>query len=135
MNNVEKFRDKTGKLLAYKVGLGLPAGLQAYSADEDFVQVLSWNYGEGKMLQSHIHIESPRIAARTQEAIIVLSGRLRANLYDEERQLLSSIVVGMHECMVFLAGGHGYEILQEDTKVFEVKNGPYPGLNSDKVKF
>ena len=28
-----------------------------------------------------------------------------------------------------LSGGHGYEVLEDDTKVLEIKNGPYYTCN------
>ena len=36
---------------------------------------------------------------------------------------------------VFVYGGHGYEILEDDTKIIETKNGPFTGVENDKVKF
>jgi hypothetical protein len=33
--------------------------------------------------------------------------------------------------VIFLDGGHGFEVL-EDTKLIEVKQGPYPGKDKDK---
>lgn len=135
MEDLIQVRDSEGRLLAYKIGSGVPAGLQAYSRDEDFIQVLSWNYETGKKLQAHLHLRSPRVSTHTQEAIVVISGRLRADIYTEDRRVLQQLIVKTGECMVFLEGGHGYEILETGTRVFEVKNGPYPGLQADKEKF
>ena len=36
---------------------------------------------------------------------------------------------------MFAYGGHGYEILEDDTEVIEAKNGPFTDVNTDKVKF
>jgi hypothetical protein len=36
--------------------------------------------------------------------------------------------------MVLLAGGHGYEILEDNTKILEVKNGPYLGASEDRKR-
>jgi hypothetical protein len=135
MNNTIEIRDPMGKLLAYKIGRDLPEGLQAYSHELDFVQVLSWNYQSGKKLQAHFHLQSPRSATHTQEAIVVMSGRLRVDIYGQDRETLRQLLVDSGECMVFLEGGHGYEILEDGTHVFEIKNGPYPGLQADKEKF
>ena len=34
--------------------------------------------------------------------------------------------------MICLEGGHGYEILEDNTRVLEIKNGPYPGPEKDR---
>jgi len=33
---------------------------------------------------------------------------------------------------VILRGYHGYEILEDDTRVLEVKNGPFTSVEADK---
>lgn len=43
-------------------------------------------------------------------------------------------VIGKGDLIVLLSGGHGFEIL-EDTKFFEVKQGPFIGTDNDKEKF
>ena len=36
---------------------------------------------------------------------------------------------------VLLAGGHGYEIQEDDTRIIETKNGPFLGVDLDKTGF
>ena len=36
---------------------------------------------------------------------------------------------------VFVSGGHGYHILEDNTKIIETKNGPFTGVENDKVRF
>ena len=36
---------------------------------------------------------------------------------------------------VFGFGGHGYEILEDDTQIIESKNGPFISVDKDKKKF
>lgn len=135
MSDILRIEDESGQLLAYKVSRDTPEGLQAYSEDGDYVQVLSWHYAAGRLLQNHIHREVPRTATLTQEAVVVISGRVRADVFDEQRRLAAQVVVKPGECMVLLRGGHGYEILEDDTQVFEIKNGPFLGVEADKEKF
>ena len=130
-----EFRDKNGALLAYKIENDLSEGLCPYSDDKDFIQVLSWNYRAGTILQSHTHLPVSRNVTHTQEAIVVLSGRLKADVFDAERHLVAKVLVEAGECMVFLQGGHGYEILKDGTRAFEIKNGPYPGAETDRKRF
>ena len=135
MINKTEIRDSNGALLAYKIGSDLPPGLCPYSNDSDFVQVLSWNYDSGKHLQEHIHMLAPRSVTHTQEVIVVLTGSLRANVFDRERHPVGQVVLRVGECMVFLQGGHGYDILEDGTHVLEIKNGPYPGAEPDRERF
>lgn len=135
MNNKIEVRNARGTLAAYKIGNDLPEGLCAYSKDEDFVQVLSWNYTRGKKLQPHSHKIVPRVSDLTQEAVVVLQGSMRVDVYDTDRRIYHQTVLKVGECMVFLADGHGYEILEDGTRILEIKNGPFPGVEADKEKF
>jgi hypothetical protein len=133
--NRDEVISAAGRLLAYRIAADVAPGLQAYSDDGDFIQVLSWRYDQGKQLLPHIHNEVPRASTVTQEAVIVLSGSLEASVYDDNRQLVKTVELTAGETMVFLAGGHGYQILADDTRVIEVKDGPYPGAEADRTRF
>jgi hypothetical protein len=37
--------------------------------------------------------------------------------------------------MVMLKGGHGYDILENNTQVLEVKNGPFTSVEKDRERF
>jgi len=129
------FRDDQGTLLAYTIPAEPPAGLTPYSDDAHFVQALHWHYDAGKRLQAHEHLKVPRQATHTQEVIVVQRGRVRTTVFDAAHRLVGTVDLGPGEAMVLLAGGHGYEILENDTRVLEIKNGPYPGAEADRVRF
>jgi len=130
-----EIRTSDGILLAYKIDKNFQQGLTPYSNEKDFLQVLSWNYSAGTHLPPHSHLSSPRKIAHTQELIIILSGRLRAQIFDKKRLPVNNIILEAGETMVFLRGGHGYEILEDDTRVLEIKNGPYPGADKDRERY
>lgn len=109
-------------------------GLQFVSSNDDFVQVGAWWYEKGKALPAHVHLEAPRQTKHTQEVIFVVNGRVRATIYSADRTPVEVIELKQGDAMVALRGGHGYEILEEGTKVLEVKNGPYPGPEKDKAR-
>ena len=134
MNRIE-YRDGAGNLLAYKIPSEPAPGLTPYSDDTDFIQALHWRYDEGKLLQSHEHLHVPRTATHTQEVMVVLRGRVRTTIYDAAHNLIATVDVGPGEAMALLRHGHGYEILEHDTRVLEIKNGPYPGAEQDRVRF
>ena len=134
MSNRLEIRDHDGVLLAYKLSAPFPEGLSAYSEDDDFVQVLSWNYAAGKRLQAHKHLHVSRAITHTQEVAVVMSGRMVAEVFDLQDRLVQRVPVGAGECLVLLRGGHGYEILDDETRVLEIKNGPYPGADRDRLR-
>ncbi|MEI6212024.1 MAG: hypothetical protein WCR06_10420 [bacterium] len=130
-----EYRDATGTLLAYKMPAEPEPGLTPYSDDTDFIQALHWRYDSGKRLQAHEHLCVPRAATHTQEVIVVLRGRVRTTVYDDAHTPVAVVEVAAGEAMALLRHGHGYEILEDDTRVLEIKNGPYPGAEADRVRF
>lgn len=110
-------------------------GLNFFSLDEEYIQVGAWNYDEGKELLAHIHNEVGRIVKRTYETLYVISGSIEAVIYDLEENKLETLVIKSGEVLVLLECGHGYKILENDTKVIEIKNGPYLGAEVDRRRF
>ncbi len=107
-------------------------GLSFFSEEDDFLQIGFWGYDKGIRLQPHIHNEVKREVVRTQEVISVRSGRVAATILDEEGDFVERLELGAGDTLVLLKGGHGYEILEDNTRVLEVKNGPYPGAEVDR---
>ena len=110
-------------------------GLNFVSSDEDYQQVGIWGYNKGQKLAPHIHLTAPRQILRTQEVIFVKDGRIRADIYTEQKNFLKSVELEAGDAIILLNGGHGYEILSDNTKVLEVKNGPYVGADKDRERF
>lgn len=110
-------------------------GLNFITPDDLFIQVGSWYYPKGKKLASHIHKSFPRTAQRTQEMTYVKRGSMRVLLYDEKKNYLQDYILNEGDLAVFAYGGHGYEILEDNTQIVEAKNGPFTGPENDKEKF
>lgn len=126
---------KTGELLARFVereSLWSNPGLAFWSDDSEFIQVGTWAHPGGTKLPAHIHNVFPREAFRTQETVYVVTGSLQATLFDESGELVSEITMNTGDLLICLAGGHGYSISKADTKVLEIKNGPYSGPELDR---
>lgn len=110
-------------------------GLSFYSDEKDFIQVGTWKYNSGKELLAHKHNIVPRNSDITQEVIYVKKGKLLAKIYDLNNAFLEEHEMRSGDCMIMLRGGHSYTILEDDTEVLEVKNGPYFGAEIDRVRF
>ncbi len=106
--------------------------LSFFSQDEEYIQAGSWNYNKGKKLLAHTHNEVERSVLFTQEVIYVKSGSLQAYIYDDNSILVEEITAYADDVLIMLSGGHGYEILEDNTKVLEIKNGPYLGAEIDR---
>jgi len=110
-------------------------GLNFITPNEMFIQVGSWWYPKGKKLDSHIHNVFERSATRTQEMTYVKKGSMKVLLYDEDKNFLEDYILNEGDLAVFVNGGHGYEILEDNTQIIEAKNGPFIDVNTDKTKF
>ena len=126
-----------GKILARHITPNdIKPGLISFSSDMEYIQVVSWgHYEKGKYLQDHLHNEFEREAKRTYEVVYVVKGSIEARLYDLELKPVETLIVGQGEMLILLESAHGYTILEDDTSVFEIKNGPFFGVDKDKTKF
>jgi quercetin dioxygenase-like cupin family protein len=109
-------------------------GLQFFSDDSDFLQVGKWSYPAGKELPAHYHNEVPRQVLKTQEVVYVVSGALEAHILTASGELVTKLHLSAGDLLVVLDGAHGYHILEDDTRVIEIKNGPYMGAEQDRTR-
>jgi hypothetical protein len=91
-------------------------------------------YKAGEVIKNHAHLPREIRVGRVQEMIVIGHGRTRLKLYDDERQQIAETELSQGDIVLLTGGGHGFEIL-EDTKIVEVKQGPYDGHARDKVLF
>ncbi len=107
-------------------------GLDFLTPNETYIQAGTWNYNKGKSLNAHRHLIYERVVKQTQETIIVMSGSIRIDLYDENNSIFHKQVLCSGDIFVILDIGHGYEILDDKTKIVEIKNGPFVSVEKDK---
>ena len=110
-------------------------GLNFYSQDEEFIQVGTWGYDAGKELLAHAHNKVERTVNLTQETLYIRRGSIKARIYNFNRDLVAEWIAKEGDIMILMQGGHGYDILDDNTQVLEVKNGPYVGAEADRVRF
>ena len=110
-------------------------GLDFLTKEHQFLQVGTWWYDKGKKLDRHYHNLLERKSDITQECVVVLSGEMLVNVYDEDNEFVENCKLKTGELAIFEGGGHGYEILSDDTRIVESKNGPFMGLEKDKTRF
>ena len=60
---------------------------------------------------------------------------MKVTLYTEALVEMEQFVLNTGDLAVFAYGGHGYEILEDDTQIIESKNGPFIDVDTDKSRF
>ena len=131
----EIIKDENNVLLIIHRDTDWEKGLNFLTPNELFIQVGTWWYNKGKKLENHIHRTNPRTVERTMESIYVKRGSLKVTLFTENRRHFGDYFLEEGDLAIFGYGGHGYEILSEDTQIIESKNGPFLNVNKDKFKF
>lgn len=131
---IEKIESDNNILALIVRSSDLEEGLNFVTQEKDFVQVGLWKYEKGKELLPHLHLEAKREVLTTQEVVLIKKGRLRADIFSEKEMFIKSVELGPGDVLVCLYGGHGYQILEDDTEVLEVKNGPYVGPDKDRKR-
>ncbi len=133
---MRKIKDNYGNLLCilYK-DKDWVEGLNFITEDNLFIQVGSWWYQEGKKLAKHKHNIVPRESDITQEMVYVKSGSMKAIIFDDHLNHIEDLVLNTGDLAIMTNGAHGYEILENNTKILEAKNGPFLSVEVDKVKY
>jgi cupin fold WbuC family metalloprotein len=102
---------------------------------DNFIQCSALKMQSGKTFRPHKHIykhrEYPRQIA--QESWIVIRGSVKCVFYDLDDTIIAEPILYAGDASFTLYGGHTYEILEDDTIVYEYKTGPYEGQEYDKV--
>lgn len=103
--------------------------------DNQFLQLATLRMEKGKTFRAHQHIwkNSPTEKIIAQESWVVIKGSVKIYMYDVDGEFLESEIINQGDCSMTFEGGHTYEILENDTIVYEYKTGPYMGIENDKV--
>jgi len=103
---------------------------------DQFIQVASLRMQKGKTFEPHRHREQYRVSETSyipQEMWVVISGLVQVTLYDIDDTVLHTDILEPGDISVTLAAGHNYLFLADDSRVIEVKTGPYLGHDRDKI--
>ncbi len=108
-------------------------GIHFFTTDELSQQLAYMHHSTGKVILPHVHNSVPRQVQYTQEVLLIKKGKLRIDFYNEQQQYLESRILEAGDVILLIAGGHGFEVLEE-IEMIEVKQGPYVG-ECDKTRF
>ncbi|MEP7053045.1 MAG: hypothetical protein ABJB12_21955 [Pseudomonadota bacterium] len=93
-------------------------------------------YKAGEVIKAHYHLQRKiETNSVVQEFLLIGAGRAFLRLYDVANQSeFTGRQLETGDMVLLLAGGHSLDV-QEDTKIVEIKLGPYDGKTKDKVVF
>ena len=77
--------------------------------------------------------EFSRESFKTNEVVYVVKGDIDCNLYTEEGDLIKTVNIKEQELIILFNEAHEY-IMNKDSIIVEIKNGPYFGPEKDRVR-
>lgn len=103
--------------------------------EDNFIQCAALKMEKNKTFPPHKHIEKDRHYSNqiAQESWVVIQGSVKCIFYDIDNTKIAEPILYPGDASFTLYGGHTYEILEEDTIVYEYKTGPYEGQKLDKT--
>ena len=108
-------------------------GTEFFTNDDESKQLGYIQHESGHIIKPHIHNEFIREITDTVEVILIRSGKIRIDFYDENKVYIESYIVNEGDIAMLSSGGHGFEII-EDSEIIEIKQGPYAG-EKDRTRF
>jgi len=103
-----------------------------FVTEESFPLQLGINrYARGSKIRPHVHNRIKRIIDLSQEMVYVERGKAEVYFYDEQGKEVDREILRSGDLVFFASGGHGFDILAE-TKIIEVKQGPFHGTEKEK---
>lgn len=132
-SGVEEIRDGDTVLAIIIRSTFAEPGVRFFSEPQHSQQLGFIHHPAGHEIRPHVHNPVPREVVHTQETLFVREGRVRVDLYSDDKNLVTQRTLGPGDVILLCTGGHGFEVLEE-ASIIEVKQGPYAG-GDDKTPF
>jgi hypothetical protein len=106
----------------------------SFFTPNDFSQQLGYmNRPKGYEIPPHMHNKVVRNVEFTNEVLLIKSGKVRVDFYDENKTYFQSEILNKGDVILLVKGGHGFEMI-EKSEIIEIKQGPYVD-DKDKTRF
>ena len=104
------------------------------TADELPLQIIILNRKKGATTKPHYHIVDERPQNTTRHQIVIVQrGSIKVGIYTKEGDHLGDPILRQND-LILMMEGHEVVFLEDDTKVIEIKEGPFPETDErDKV--
>ncbi len=101
--------------------------------EKNFLQCSMLGLEKGRTFRPHKHLWKPGNAEIiAQESWVIIKGSVKCIYYDLDDTILAERTLKAGDASFTLEGGHNYLSLEDGTKVYEMKTGPYIGQKFDK---
>ena len=131
MKHLEKIFHRRTLLAIIIRGHKTPTNTIFYSPPSAPFQIGPIVKASGDIIRPHIHNEPVKTVRTTQEVLVVEKGKLTVDIYSPNGKHVHQTTLFGGDKIFLAAGGHGFTV-HEDTVLFEVKQGPYPGYEKAK---
>lgn len=108
-------------------------GISFFTPNEFSQQLGYMNRPKGYKILPHLHNKVKRNVEYTNEVLLIKSGQVRVDFYDENKNYFISQILNKGDVILLVRGGHGFEML-EQSEMIEIKQGPYVN-DDDKTRF
>jgi hypothetical protein len=108
-------------------------GIGFFTGPENPFQIGLHHRPKGMILAPHVHkIDHPITINEIQEVLFIQSGSILLTLLTRDGKIIAKRILKTGDGVLLLREGHQIEYLEE-TRMFEVKQGPYPGHHNAKI--
>lgn len=107
-------------------------GVNFFTTPDNPLQLGILQHGKGTEIKPHVHRNTLRTIENVQEVLYIEYGKVETSFYNKNGEKVGSSVLNTGDTILLLNGGHGFRILK-DARILEVKQGPYRGVENDKV--
>ena len=83
----------------------------------------------------HEHLPIERYTTGTGEGWLVLNGSFEVEIFDIDQTSLGKYLLKKFDLILMFNGGHSLYATKKNSVIFEFKNGPFKGSDSDKIYF
>ncbi len=103
------------------------------TAPENPLQMGVSFYKQGEVVQPHAHYPRRQIIRECQEMVVIQKGKAVVTIYTILGEPIAVRTLETGDAVLFLRGGHAISF-DSDTRVLEVKQGPYVSRADDKFE-
>jgi len=135
MTPVREIKDKNNKTVAlfYSKNVSAEGSIKFLTPQSYPLQIGLIEHSEGKRVVPHIHRDLFYDVNTTQEFIYVEKGEnIAVTIFDHDWAEIEKVKMSSGDSILFVGGGHSLDI-PPGCRLFEVKQGPYPGDKLAKV--
>ncbi len=109
-----------------------PEGVDFVTPQDNPLQLGILKHQRGTKIKPHTHKSFPKTINQVQEVLHIEYGKVQVEFYESAGKKIESTILNYGDTILLLSGGHGFNIL-EDSKIIEVKQGPYVSVGEDKL--